>query len=83
MQFFFKGKIGRNLEVYVDNITTKSQKSGNLISDLEEIFNNLWRFNIKLSPEKCTFGVPRGKLLGYIITEHNIEANPDNILVIA
>jgi hypothetical protein len=83
MQFFFKGKIGRNLEVYVDNITAKSQKSGNLISDLEEIFNNLWRFNIKLSPEKCTFGVPRGKLLGYIITEHNIEANPDNILVIA
>jgi hypothetical protein len=83
MQFFFKGKIGRNLEVYVDNITAKSQKSDNLISDLEEIFNNLWRFNIKLSPEKCTFGVPRGKLLGYIITEHNIEANPDNILVIA
>jgi hypothetical protein len=83
MQFFFKGKIGRNLEVYVDNITAKSQKSGNLISDLEEIFNNLWRFNIKLSPEKCTLGVPRGKLLGYIITENNIEANPNNILVIA
>jgi hypothetical protein len=83
MQFFFKGKIGQNLEVYVNNITAKSQKSDNLISDLEEIFNNLWRFNIKLSPEKCTFRVPRGKLLGYIITEHNIEANPDNILVIA
>jgi hypothetical protein len=83
MQLFFKGKIGQNLEVYVNNITAKSQKSDNLISDLEETFNNLWRFNIKLSPEKCTFRVPRGKLLGYSITEHNIEANPDNILVIA
>jgi hypothetical protein len=37
------------------------------------------RFNIKLNLEKCTFGVPRCKLLGYIITQHGIEANPDKI----
>jgi hypothetical protein len=34
---------------------------------------------IKLNPKKCTFGVPPGNLLGYIITEHDIEANPDKI----
>jgi hypothetical protein len=79
MQFCFKEQIGRNLKV----IVTKSQKSDNLISDLEETFNNLWWFNIKLNPEKCTFGVPRGKLMGYIITERGIEINPDKILTIA
>jgi hypothetical protein len=36
-----------------------------------------------LNLEKCTFGVPRGKLLGYIITKHSIEANPNKILAIA
>jgi hypothetical protein len=53
--------------------------SCSLITDLEETFNNLYRFNIKLNLKKCTFGVPRGKLLGYIIIECNIEANPKKI----
>jgi hypothetical protein len=79
MQFCFKEQIGRNLKV----IMTKSRKSDNIISDLEETFNNLRWFNIKLNPEKCTFGVPWGKLMGYIITERGIEINPDKILTIA
>jgi hypothetical protein len=82
MQFYFKGKIGHNLEIYVGDIIMKSQKGSSLIADLEETFNNLRQFNIKLNPEKCTFGVPRGKLLGYIITEHSIKANPDKISAI-
>jgi hypothetical protein len=60
----------------------KTQQSSSLIADLEETFANLRRFNIKLNPEKCTFGVPRGKLLGYIITKRGNEANPDKILAI-
>jgi hypothetical protein len=82
MQFCFKGKIGHNLKVYVDNIIVKSRQSTSLIANLEETFNNLRRFNIKLNEEKCTFGVPRGKLLGYIITERDIKANPDKISAI-
>jgi hypothetical protein len=58
MQFCFKGQIGHNLKVYVDDIIIKSRRSGSLITDLEETFNNLKRFNIKLNPEKCTFEVP-------------------------
>jgi hypothetical protein len=61
----------------------KSRQCSNLIVNLEETFNNLRRFNIKLNPEKYTFEVPRGKLLGYILTKHGIEANPDKILAIA
>ena len=46
-------------------------------------FVNLQRFNIKLNPEKCVFQVPKGKLLGYIVSERGIEANPENIVAIS
>jgi hypothetical protein len=82
MQFYFKGQIGRNLEVYLDDIIMKSWQSNTLITDLEETFNNVKCYNIELNPEKCTFGVPRGKLLGYIITEHGIKTNPKKISTI-
>jgi hypothetical protein len=41
MQFCFKEQIGRNLDIYVDDIIVNSRKSNNLISDLDETFNNL------------------------------------------
>jgi hypothetical protein len=72
-----------HLEVYGDNIIMKTQQSSSLIADLEETFANLWRIHIKLNPEKSTFGLSRGQLLGYIITKHGIEANADKILTIA
>ena len=53
-----------------------------LIANLAATFVNLRRFNIKLNPEKCVFGVPKGKLLGYIVSEHGIEANPKKIIAI-
>ena len=46
-------------------------------------FANLQRFNIKLNPKKCVFGVPKGKMLGYIVSEHGIEANPEKITAIS
>ena len=46
-------------------------------------FTNLQRFNIKLNPKKCVFGVPKGKLLGYIVFERGIEANPEKIMAIS
>jgi hypothetical protein len=83
MQSCFEGQIRYNLEVYVDDIIIKTRQSSSLIADLEETFTNVRRFNIRLNPEKCTFGVPWGKLLGYIITKRGIEANPDKISAIA
>jgi hypothetical protein len=82
MQFCFKEQIGCNLDIYIDDIVAKSRKGSNLISDLEETFNNLKWSSIKLNPEKCTFRVPQGKLLGYIIIEWGIKANPDKISAI-
>ena len=47
-----------------------------LIATLAATFVNLRRFNLRLNPEKCVFGVPKGKLLGYIVSECGIESNP-------
>ena len=54
-----------------------------LIANLAATFMNLRRFNIKLNPEKCVFGVLKGMLLGYIMSEHGIEANPKKIMTIS
>ena len=69
--------------VYVDDIVVKTARACNLIANLAATFMNLQRFNIKLNLEKCVFGVPNGKLLGYIMFEHGIEANPKKITAIS
>jgi hypothetical protein len=56
------------VEAYVDNVVVKIQEEEGLISDLAETFNNPRKFKMKLNLEKCTFGVPSGKLLGYIVS---------------
>ncbi|WVZ97765.1 hypothetical protein U9M48_043278 [Paspalum notatum var. saurae] len=66
-------------QVYVDDIVVKTKESDGLIADLEETFANLRRFRIKLNPKKCVFGVPKGKLLGFMVSERGIEANQEKI----
>ena len=68
--------------VYVDDIVVKTPHADDLVATLSAMFANLKRFNIKLNPEKCTFGVPKGKLLGYMVSERGIEANHDKIVAI-
>jgi hypothetical protein len=60
----------------------KTQKDELLISDLAETFDNLRKFKMKLNPEKCTFGVPLGKLLGYMVSRHGIDPNPEKVSAI-
>ena len=58
-------------------------QASDLIANLAVAFANLRRFNIKLNPKKYVFGVPKGKLLGYIVSERGIEANPEKIMAIS
>jgi hypothetical protein len=60
----------------VDDVVVKTRNSDTLIADLEETFASLREYRWKLNPNKCVFGVPSGKLLGFIISHHGIEANP-------
>jgi hypothetical protein len=54
----------------------------NLVADLDQAFRCLRFKNIKFNPEKCVFRILRGMLLGFIVSEHGIEANPKKISAI-
>ena len=71
------------IAVYVDDIVVKMAQACDLIANLATTFMNLRRFNIKLNPEKCIFGLPKGKLLGYIVSERDIKTNPKKIMAIS
>jgi hypothetical protein len=70
-------QLGCNAEAYNDDVVVKTREDGGLISDLAETFDNLRKFKMKLNPEKCTFGVPSGKLLGYMVFRRGIDSNPE------
>ena len=70
------------MEAYMDDIVVKTKNRATLIPDLQETLANLRKINLKLNPEKCVFGVPSGKLLGFFVSQRGIEANPDKIKAI-
>jgi hypothetical protein len=82
MRCVFGEVIGRIIEAYVDDIVVKSKKTGDLVPDLTEVFTKLRQHGVKLNPEKCIFGVPRGILLDFVMSERGIEANPEKISAI-
>jgi hypothetical protein len=79
MQHVFEDHIRRTVEAYIDDIVAKTKKADDLVNDLHVAFNCLRANGMKLNPEKCVFGVPRGMLLGYIVSQRGIEPNPENV----
>jgi len=71
IQLCFANQLHRNVEAYVDDVVVKTKES--------DSFNSLRSFRWKLNPTKCVFGVPSGKLLGFIVSHRGIEANPEKI----
>ena len=78
----FRPQIGQNVEVYLDDMLVKSLDEGKHLDDLQETFNTLKRYNMKLNPSKCAFGVASGKFLGFMVSHKGIEANPEKIKAI-
>ena len=67
------------MEVYIDDMLVKSTTIELHIAHLAEAFQILKKYNMKLNPAKCAFGVSAGKFLGFIVNNRGIEANPDKI----
>jgi hypothetical protein len=82
IQAYFKKQLNKNVEAYVDDVVVKIINFETLITDLEETFASPREYRWKLNPNKCVFGVPSGKLLGFIISHRGIEANPEKISAI-
>ena len=78
----FRPQIGRNVEVYVDDMLVKSIDEGSHLDDLQETFETLRRYKMKLNQSKCAFGVSLGKFLGFMVSQKGIEANLDKIQAI-
>ncbi|GJZ81611.1 reverse transcriptase domain-containing protein [Tanacetum coccineum] len=73
----FHKQIGRNLEVYVDDLVIKSRTENEIVRDIEETFKTLWEINMKLNPKKCTFGVEERMFLGYKVNTKGLKVCPD------
>jgi hypothetical protein len=82
MQNFLGNQIGRNVQVYIDDVVITTREEATLIGDLRETFDNLDMYKLKMNPTKCSFGVPAGQLLGFLVSARGMGANPENIQAI-
>ena len=78
----FKDLIRDTMEVHVDDMLVKIVHHIEHLQHLDKAFNLLKQYEVKLNPEKCTFGVASAKFLGYMVTQQGIEANPVQISTI-
>ena len=72
----FKPLLGRTMEVYIDDMLVKSKKCLDHVTHLQEAFDLLKAYGMKLNPSKCAFGVRAGQFLGFMETQRGIEVNP-------
>ena len=79
MNKMFTHQIERNVQVYVDDMLVKSLRENDHLDDLQEMFDTLRSYNMKLNPSKCVFGVTAGKFLGFMVSQRGIEVNPKKV----
>ena len=82
MNKMFTRQIGRNIQVYVDDMLVKSLHENNHLDDLQETFDTLRSYNMKLNPSKCVFGVTVRKFLGFMVSQRGTEVNLEKVRAI-
>ena len=82
MTRMFESQLGKNIEIYIDDMVVKSKMISEHLGDLRVIFKILRKYKLRLNASKCSFGVGSGKFLSYIVTHRGIEVNPDQIKAI-
>ena len=75
----FHDMMHKEVEVYVDDVIIKSRTQADHVRDLRKFFERLRKYNLKLNPAKCAFGVPSGKLLGFIVGQRGIKLDLSKI----
>ena len=82
MTRMFKSLLGKNIEIYVDDIVVKRKMVSEHLEDLRIIFETLRNYKLRLNASKCSFGVGSDKFLSYVVTHRGIEVNPNQIKAI-
>ena len=79
MTRIFESLLGKNIEIYIDDMVVKSKVVSEHLGDLRVIFEILRSYKLLLNASKCSFGVGSSKFIGYMVTHKEIEVNPDQI----
>ncbi|KAM2413537.1 hypothetical protein ACFX1X_000141 [Malus domestica] len=82
MQKIFNDMLHKNVECYVDDVVVKTKKRSDHLKDLRVVFKRLRKYNLKMNPLKCAFGVTSGKFLGFIVKHRGIEVDQSKIKAI-
>ena len=82
MVALFHDMMHQEIEVYVDDMITKSKTEEEHLVNLRRLFERLRKYQLRLNPAKCTFGVKSGKFLGFIISQKRIEVDPEKVKAI-
>ena len=82
MVSLFHDMIHRDIEVYVNNMISRSQTKEEHIDHLHNLFERLKKYKLRLNPNKCTFGVRSGKLLDFIVNDKGIQVDPAKVKAI-
>ena len=82
MTRMFKPQLGKNIEVYIDDMVVKRKVESEHINDLGDIFKILRKHKLRLNATKYSFGVGSGKFLGYMVTHRGIKVDPNQIKAI-
>jgi len=78
----FHDMMHKEIEVYIDDMIAKSKKREDHVKVLRKLFERLRKYELKLNPAKCSFGVKSGKLLGFVVSDSGIEVDPDKLRTI-
>jgi len=82
MVTLFHDMMHKEIEVYVDDMIAKSKRGEDHVEVLRKLFERLRKYELRLNPAKCSFGVKSGKLLGFVVSDRGIEVDPDKIRAI-
>ena len=82
MTRMFKSQLGKNIEIYINDMVVKSKMVSEHLGDLRTIFEILRKYKLHLNASKCSFGVGSSKFLSYMVTHRGIKVNPDQIKAI-
>jgi len=82
MVTLFHDMMHKEIEVYVDDMIAKSKRGEDLVKVLRKLFERLRKYELKLNPAKCSFGVKSRKLLGFVVSDKGIEVDPEKVKAI-
>jgi hypothetical protein len=72
IDLIFHELLGVLMEVYIDDIVIKSASFEGHLANLRVVFERMRKYNLKMNPLKCAFGILAGRFLGFVVHEKGI-----------